>query len=445
MSRTVRGRPDHIIVFARYPAPGRTKTRLIPVLGRLGAADLCRRLTEKTLATARCAAEKRRAGLEVCHDGGGLKRMRRWLGRDLLFTAQVEGGLGERMEAAMDRAFADGCGLVLLLGTDIPDVEPAHLGKAFEHLEDHDLVLGPSLDGGYWLIGLKRRADVFGGIVWGRADVLEKTLAKAREKSLSVRLLAPLSDVDTLDDLAAWRPEEAATRPYLSVVIPALNEAGRVARTIDSARDPEAEILVVNGGSRDDTAGEAARAGAKVLSASRGRARQQNLGASAARGAVLLFLHADTRLPAGYAGLIFEALLDPGVMLGAFSFKTDLAGGAGRGIEALVNFRSKILRLPYGDQGLFLRKTVFASAGGFPDTPLAEDFLLVRRLKKQGRIVTLAAPAVTSGRRWQNLGLLRTTLVNQIVLAGLYAGLKPATLARFHQRPGLGSRWQGRA
>lgn len=440
MSRPARRRPDHIIVFARYPSPGRTKTRLAPALGRLGASDLSRRLTERTLATARQAAMKRRAGLEVCHDGGGLKPMQRWLGRDLLFTAQADGGLGERMEAALNEALDDGCGRVLLLGTDIPAVEPAHLEQAFQHLEDHDLVLGPSLDGGYWLIGLRRRADVFTGIAWGRADVLERTLARAREKSLSVRLLAMLRDVDTVEDLAAWRPEEAKARPYLSVVIPALNEAGRVARTVASARDPEAEILVVDGGSRDDTAGEAARAGAQVLSAPRGRARQQNLGASAARAAVLLFLHADTRLPAGYAGLIFEALLDPGVRLGAFSFKTDLAGRAMRGIEALANFRSKILKLPYGDQGLFLRKAVFAKAGGFPDAPLAEDFLLVRRLKKQGRIVTLAAPATTSGRRWQDLGLVRTTLINQIVLAGLYAGIRPTTLARIAQRSGPGSR-----
>ncbi|MFH1628282.1 MAG: glycosyltransferase family 2 protein, partial [Pseudomonadota bacterium] len=173
----------------------------------------------------------------------------------------------------------------------------------------------------------------------------------------------------------------------------------------------------------------AARTGVRVESSPRGRALQQNRGAELAEGSVLLFLHADTHLPDSYVTHVFETLIDPMTSAGAFRFRSDLNRPAMKGIAFLANFRSRFLKLPYGDQGLFVRKPVFDRVGGFPDVPIAEDLFLVRRLAKRGRIRIASADVTTSARRWLVLGLLRTTLINQIIVAGCYLGVSPHTLA----------------
>jgi rSAM/selenodomain-associated transferase 2 len=229
-------------------------------------------------------------------------------------------------------------------------------------------------------------------------------------------------------------PDWARPQPYLSVIIPALNEAAHIEETILNARSLDAEIIVVDGGSGDRTAERAEHAGAVVIKGPRGRALQQNRGAAAARGSALLFLHADTLLPKDYVTQVFETLMDRRVALGAFRFKTNLDRPLMRGIEFTTQFRSRYLRLPYGDQALFVRKSHFQAAGGFPKMPIAEDLFFVRLMSKQGRIAIAPAHAVTSGRRWKEVGLLRTTLTNQLILAGFALRISPETLAAFYRR-----------
>ncbi|MCP4669615.1 MAG: glycosyltransferase family 2 protein, partial [Deltaproteobacteria bacterium] len=224
-------------------------------------------------------------------------------------------------------------------------------------------------------------------------------------------------------------------RPYLSVIIPTLDEGDRIRTAIDSALDPDAEVIVVDGESRDNTVQEAIKAGARVEKRPRGRAVQQNRGAKVARGGVLLFLHADTRLPKGYVKHIFETLLDPKTMLGAFRFKTDLKHPLMRVIEFATNFRSRYLHMPYGDQGFFMRKSVFDATGGFPEVPIAEDLLFTRILSRNGHIRIAPAHVVTSGRRWQALGLLRTTMINYAIVAGLLLRISPDNLASLYKTP----------
>jgi hypothetical protein len=220
------------------------------------------------------------------------------------------------------------------------------------------------------------------------------------------------------------------------VIIPTLNEADRVAATIGSARAESVEVLVVDGGSTDPTVEIARRQGATVLTGPRGRARQQNAGAAAARGRALLFLHADTLLPRGYPHMVRRALKRDRTVAGAFRFQTPLSSPGMQMVKLLVALRCRLLQAPYGDQALFVPAEVFRRVGGFPDQPIAEDLALVRRLRPLGRIQLLRACAVTCDRRWRRLGVLRTTLRNQLVLLGLAAGVSPDRLAWFYGSAG---------
>jgi hypothetical protein len=422
-----------LILFGRYPIPGKTKTRLIPALGALGAAELQRRLTEKSLATiltpGRCPAP-----VEFCHTGDSHARVRRWLGpRALRLSRQKGRSLGERMRLAIYGAMDQGCRQVVLLGTDIPQLTPDHLEAAFDALTRTDIVLGPSRDGGYWMVGLRCKADIFQGIQWGGPHVLDQTMALARKLGLTVSCLQTLDDIDTEADLINAMPSKKWRDPYLSVIIPCLNEEKSIGWVIQSVQSPDCEIIVADGGSTDKSVAIGRAGGATVISGPPGRARQQNAGAAAASGKVLLFLHADTLLPPDYGGQVFDTLMDHRVVAGAFHFKTDYDHWAMRMIEKSVQLRSSLFQMPYGDQALFMPKAIFEKIGGFPSTPIAEDLYLVRRLGRLGRIALAPGAAVTSGRRWRNIGVWRTTLVNYMIAIGCIAGINPKKLAPLYR------------
>jgi hypothetical protein len=164
------------------------------------------------------------------------------------------------------------------------------------------------------------------------------------------------------------------------------------------------------------------------------RALQQNMGARYARGHVLLFLHADTRLPHDYVNQVFDLLMDPRILVGAFRFKTDLKQPVMRFIEFTTNFRSRYIKFPYGDQGLFVRSSHFHRQGGFPLLPIAEDLFFVKQYKKKGRIGITPAYAITSARRWTEMGVIRASLINQMILMGFMLGISPSTLASIYHK-----------
>jgi len=427
-------RSDRLILFGRYPVPGRTKTRLIPVLGAARAAEFQRHLTERTFKADQSLARRRAVDLEACFEGGSPAKWRRWLGPHLIYSQQRRGDLGERMKAAFQGAFRHGARRVVLHGTDIPGLTPEHLETAFSALRRNDVVLGPSTDGGYWLMGLKKPAELFEGMEWGSSSVFDETLAAARAQGLSVKVLSPLADIDTAKALRQYMPEWVAPQPYVSVIIPTLNEEGQIEETIRRSRSPDAEIIVVDGGSKDKTVDKAEQAGATVLEGPRGRARQQNQGAAAARASVLLFLHADTILPEDYVAQVFETWMDRKVVLGAFRFKTDLHKPLMKAIEVVTNLRAKYLKLPYGDQALFIRRSYFQAIGGFPELAIGEDLFFVRLALKRGLLDVAPAPVITSGRRWKKVGLFRTTLINQLILSGFALGMTPESLEALYHR-----------
>ena len=222
----------------------------------------------------------------------------------------------------------------------------------------------------------------------------------------------------------------------ISIIIPVRNEEDAIGPCLDSLSDcTDLEILVVDGGSTDQTIQEVTQRGHRPVLSPPGRGKQQNTGAKEASGDILLFLHCDTRLPGNLTAHVRDILQQEGVAAGAFKLAIDAQGWGYRIIECGANLRSRILSLPYGDQALFMKKEAYFAADGFPDQPIMEELVLLSRLKKKGRILTASAPATTSARRWQRHGIVRTTLINQLMLAGWAMGIAPERLARWYYRP----------
>ena len=226
-------------------------------------------------------------------------------------------------------------------------------------------------------------------------------------------------------------------RYIISIIIPVLNEATIIKQTLGQLTQySEIEIIVVDGGSQDDTV-TIAKSSVKVITVSgKNRAGQMNAGANLAQSDILLFLHADTQLPANFIELVSKTLNQNQIIAGAFELAIDGSGIPLRGIEILVKVRSRLLSLPYGDQALFISKQAFIKAGGFADLPIMEDFEFIQRVKKLGRIAIAPAAVTTSGRRWQKLGVWQTTLINQLMIAGYYLGISPAKLSKFYRSRG---------
>jgi rSAM/selenodomain-associated transferase 2 len=226
--------------------------------------------------------------------------------------------------------------------------------------------------------------------------------------------------------------------PALSIVIPVWRELRNLdpllaALSTDFAHD---EIIVVDGGSNDGSLDVVRRfPHVTLLDSARGRARQMNAGARAGTGAVLLFLHADTRLPQGARAAILGALGDPGVVAGRFDVQFDNPRQVFRMIAALMNLRSRLSGISTGDQAIFVRRAVFETLGGYAEMPLMEDVELTHRLKRAGRLAALRPRVTTAARKWEQEGIARTILL-MWALRFLYAcGVSPARLHRWYYGP----------
>ncbi|PSB23540.1 hypothetical protein C7B69_14250 [filamentous cyanobacterium Phorm 46] len=193
---------EKLIVFTRYPEPGITKTRLIPVLGKAGAANLHRLMAQRTIARALSLQNSRQLSVEIHHTGDSQQQMQDWLGTDLIYQNQIDGDLGARMAAAFQNSFDSGVDKVAIIGTDCPDLKAEILAQAFDELSDRDLVLGPAKDGGYYLIGMRRAIpELFEGIKWGTSEVFASTRAIAQNLDLNIAYLPTLADIDLPEDL----------------------------------------------------------------------------------------------------------------------------------------------------------------------------------------------------------------------------------------------------
>ena len=221
----------------------------------------------------------------------------------------------------------------------------------------------------------------------------------------------------------------------LSIIVPVLDEAATIAATLEAlgpARAQGAEVIVVDGGSRDATCRIAAPLADRLVRAARGRASQMNAGAHAATGEILVFLHADTRLPQQAAQAIRGALADERREWGRFDVAISGADPMLALVALFMNARSRWSGIATGDQAIFVRRVSFERAGGFPDIPLMEDVALSKRLKRSSPPACLRERVLTSGRRWERQGTLRTILLMWRVRLAYALGADPHRLARIY-------------
>jgi rSAM/selenodomain-associated transferase 1/rSAM/selenodomain-associated transferase 2 len=437
---------DHLAVFARTPVAGACKTRLIPHLGPHGAAAVACQLGRHTLAEADAwrAATASEGAVTLWLAGEPDKLPAAW-NSAVTVAEQPAGDLGQRLEVAIQTEFDRGAQRVVVIGTDCPGVDRHLLVDAFRALHHTDVVLGPALDGGYTLIGLKQpHPDLFRQMPWSTEHLLDATRSRLRQLNLSWTELATLGDIDTPDDLPRFaRLAEPVTdgglaNPHLvSLLIPSRGDARLLAQTLAAVRDAATgpvELIVHATADELGLHETATEFNAAIYIDDRPRAVRLNAGAALAQGAALLCLHADARVPPGFDAAIRETLTDRSISLGAFSLAIDGTQPALATIARGANWRSSVCKLPYGDQGLFCRASDFWRVGGFPPWPLLDDVALVRKLTRRGRLALLPDPIIVSARRWQRLGPVRTTLLNQAILAAWFLGVPPETLARWYRR-----------
>jgi rSAM/selenodomain-associated transferase 2 len=221
---------------------------------------------------------------------------------------------------------------------------------------------------------------------------------------------------------------------FVSVVIPVFRDRDALARVLRGGRLGETQVQVIVAFTRQDREElaqlRAEFPGVSWMEAPRGRARQMNAGAAIACGKWLLFLHADTQLPAAWGEAMIAADRDPATVHGCFRFSLDSPSLMARAIESGVSVRVRVLALPYGDQALFVRRDVFESLGGYADLPIMEDVDLVRRLNRRGRLYRSAAPVLTSARRWERDGWIRRTLRHLTLISLYFVGIPPSQLIR---------------
>ncbi len=447
---------NRIVLLTRVPERGKSKTRLIPTLGIDGVSSLHLALCKRTFDLLSAIADANHASVEAHFAGSGdnieicFPTCR--ISSKIRFVPQKGESLGKRLQNAIRTAFAEGSKRVVAIGSDCPDINQHVIDAAWSKLDSNDVVIGPATDGGYYLIGLRRPEDeIFEEINWSTPKVLEQTLKRCRANGLKYSLLHSLPDIDEPEDLVHCRaiggelgsflPQINANQ--LSIIIPTFNEALHIGETLDALTRTlsdknndvpvETEIILVDGGSYDSTVELASDFNCKVFVSNSGRGRQMNAGAAMASGQTLLFLHADTRLPKRFPALIQSALIDQANVAGAFSLALDGRKTSLRVIETMANLRSSWLKQPYGDQALFFRATDFFRLRGFRNLPLMEDYELIQRAKRIGKIVCLSKQVTTSSRRWERHGVIRTTLKNQLCIIAYHLGVPIEQIAKFYR------------
>jgi rSAM/selenodomain-associated transferase 2/rSAM/selenodomain-associated transferase 1 len=468
-----------IALFVKAPELGQVKSRLARTIGVDFATEFYRSMGRDWFDRLTEFAASQQADLRLFYaPDSGRSTVRDWLGcDDRQLVAQGDGDLGDRMARAFATCFEQGSDRVLLVGSDSPDLPDEILTQAAEALVETGITICPTEDGGYCLVGFQRDRflstlsqnifqNIFQNMIWSTETVFAETIARLQSANQPVAILPQWYDIDHAADLDRfWQLNQQnlnlkrsmATlkkirQPIaISVIMPVLNEGERIQKTLNHLAEIAGqipyEVIVVDG----DRAGSTLQylpsdRPVRGITAARGRGLQMNAGAAIARGEILLFLHADTQLPATAFTQITTTLkqthdlgahrhapLPEDVVGGAFDLAIASSRWVLRMIARVASVRSRLTRLPYGDQAIFIRRSAFVALGGYPEIPIMEDVALMRSIRRRGwRIRILPDRVLTSARRWEREGVWRCTLRNWTMLLAYFAGVSPWTLLAWY-------------
>ena len=416
-----------LICFIKAPIEGRVKTRLAKRIGDKRALELYEGFVEHLLSLSLPLFTER----FIAYDTPNITLpLPAYLKEEKLFFQEGE-ALGEKMAHAFEYLFAKGYKKVILVGSDIPEINARIIDDAFNALSANDAILSPTLDGGYYLIGFNAHTftkEAFEEVDYSQNNVFKQT--KARLKTHLIAEGKKLRDIDTLEDLKAYMPSYPTKR--ISVIIPVYHEDETLLKTIDTlyanARSDDFEVIVVD--TLEKTTVKSLHVNrARIGFAPEGRASQMNEGARMAEGEILLFLHADTLVPRHW-----DAQLSTNYEAGSFSLAIKSTHFGLKCIETFANLRTMFTSIPYGDQGQFFKASLFKEIGGYAPIPLMEDVEIMKRLKKRGTAITLLdAKVTTSARRWEKEGIFYTTLRNRVLSFLYLCGVSPEKLSSYYK------------
>jgi uncharacterized protein len=422
-----------LLVFIRYPEAGKVKTRLARGVGEQKAAGIYEKLLRRTLGivsdfqfrnpdvrvvlyhTPEDPPHKVKAKFKGCWE----------------FCSQEGRHLGMRMENAVRSAFCAGAGRVVLIGSDIADIQVADLEEAFEKTQPGTAVLGPASDGGFYLIGLREPSDSpFRFEQWGTGDIFSRTIRDLRDSGFQTSLVSERKDIDRPEDLRML-DGNFIFNSALSVVIPTLSGPGKISPLLDYLTDllwPGDEIIAVQGRAQDRVTVHPHSGSIIRVESPKGRGIQQEAGAKVAGGDLFLFLHDDTIPPSNFAYQVRKECEDGKVALGCFRLEFSPSNRLLDLIARWADWRAAALRLPYGDQCLFCRRDIFEKAGGFRKKYLMEDTDLVKRCRKLGRLVVVPSKVITSPERYTRKGILTASVENHMLMLLNRLGVEEQTL-----------------
>lgn len=398
-----------VILFTREPVPGKTKTRLMPYLNGKQCADL----HECFIKDLFCELKKADAELIVAYTGGKPERLRRVFGDKVPFIEQRGSNIGDKMKNAIADVLAEGYDRVVLTGTDIPEMKHETVDEALSMLDDADVVICPTEDGGYYLIGMSKVChEAFDVSNYGVSTVFDETVDSLNRSGLTVAAGECYSDIDTPEDLAEFRRrirhdkrmQNSYTGRYLaenagvSVIIPVYNEEKTIDRLLvqlEPYRD-QAEIVFVDGGSSDATL-EHIGDEFKVIQSEKGRGCQMNAGAEVSHGDILFFLHCDSILPDDFITQIRKVMAHSD--WGCFGVRFPSMNFFMLTNRIISNHRANVRGIPFGDQGIFVDRLLFEEAGGFCELPVMEDYEFSLRMKKNRYHPGMTSKRITTSPR----------------------------------------------
>ncbi|MBQ6451640.1 MAG: TIGR04283 family arsenosugar biosynthesis glycosyltransferase, partial [Solobacterium sp.] len=383
-------------------------------------------------------------------------------GRNKVFFEQRGDGIGARMQNAVSDTLDLGYSKAVLIGTDIPELDAETIDTAFETLEDCDVVIGPTEDGGYYLIGMKEvRPEAFNVKLYGTGSVLSETVTSMHAAGINIGFADTYSDIDVPEDIAGFRSSMRedprirrshtgrfiAENARISVIIPVFNESETISDLLDQLmpyRD-ECEIIIVDGGSTDDTVARTESivpgSSIRILESSKGRGVQMNAGAKESCGDILFFLHCDSKLPQGFTHEIRRTMAK--YDWGCFGVRFPSHNVFMMTNRIISNHRAWARNLPFGDQGIFIDRELFFEMGMFPEIPVMEDYEFSRRMKQNGcRPGMTVRRITTSARRYGEHGnsliadtgnILKTEFYMWKLRAMYRRGKSPEELAKLYE------------